>query len=106
MADKTFNDTACCPDVPVCPSYIADAVGEAAPAFDPFNVFTVKKPSCCAIKVTTSAGSFTMMKDEVLMQSEPFECLLSSISFEVLDDGTVDGTCAEKVHIIVQNTGI
>ena len=47
-----------------------------------------------------------MMKDEVLMQSEPFECLLSSISFEVLDDGTVDGTCAEKVHIIVQNTGI
>lgn len=106
MADKTFNDAACCPDVPLCPAYIADAVGVAAPAFEPFNVFTVKKAPCCVINVTTSAGSFTMLKDETLLQSETFTCLLDSISYEVISDGTVDGSCADSVHIIVQNTGI
>jgi len=92
---KDWEDSGikCLPD---CRSYVADAIGEANPVFEPFNTFTIIKPTCCTLRITTSAGSFTMRKGEVSYQSDKFDCPLTAISVEV-----TDGDCLEDVHIVV-----
>ena len=78
-----------------CVPYTADSYGVASPSFEPFRSFTIIKPECCDLVVTTSAGTITLRKGETNFTSSVFACDLTSIS--------ISGDCVDKTHIIVQS---
>ena len=92
LSDWSDSGIKCKPD---CVPYIGDSYGEASPTFSPFTSFTIIKPACCDLIVTTSAGTFTLRKGETNFTSSIFACELTSIS--------IAGDCVDKTHIIVQS---
>jgi hypothetical protein len=58
--------------------------------------FSITKPACCKVKVTTSIGSFTLVSGIQHYSTSDFESTVSIISVEI-----VEGTCSlSDVHLI------
>lgn len=82
-----------------CTAYMDSAINDPAPAFEPFNEFIIKKPSCCVLTVTTSAGEITIPKGVEAFTSIKFDCLVEDLTLSGCDDLT-------DVTVIVMNSGI
>lgn len=81
--------------VAACNPTISSAFGDDLSALLPGNSIAIQKPSCCAIKVTTSAGDFLVRKGMVAYSTTDFNCPVTVTAVEV-----VDGTC-EVSEVIV-----
>lgn len=82
--------------------YMAYFEGEAAPVVEPFNTFSVIKPPCCVITVTTDAGTITIPQGMESYCPAKFDCALTSIEIAIIEgDCTID-----DVKLYVQHTGV
>jgi hypothetical protein len=77
----------CVPDV-ICEPTISSAPGNALGTLLPGTSVSVQKSNCCALKVTTSAGSFIVSKDVTGYSTGDFKCPVTVTAVEVLS-----GTC-------------
>lgn len=73
---------ACAPSIS---SSTADALGSLLPG----HSVSIQKDNCCALKVTTSAGSFIVSKDFTGYSTGDFDCTVTVTAVEVLS-----GTCS------------
>jgi hypothetical protein len=81
---------------PTCSPLICEAYGNDLSTLCAGHNFSITKPSCCSIKVTTSAGSFTLVNGIQYYSTSDFSCPITISKVEV-----VSGNCAlSSVHII------
>lgn len=78
----------CVPAV-ICEPGITSAFANALGTLQPGHSVSIQKTNCCAIKVTTSAGSFIVSKDVTGYSTGNFDCTVTVTGVEVLS-----GTCA------------
>lgn len=84
--------TQVCPPLD-CVPYLASSIGDPAPFFEPFDTFSVVKPRCCEIVISTSAGSVVIPEGVESFTSPSFPCTISDLS--------VEGDCVDEVYIVV-----
>lgn len=72
----------------VCEPTISSAPGNALGTLLPGTSVSVQKSNCCALKVTTSAGSFIVSKDVTGYSTGDFNCPVTVTAVEILS-----GTC-------------
>lgn len=95
LQDWVDTGRQCNPDEqPICDQYIGDAMGDDVSELEAGNYFVIKKPTCCELTVTTSAGSFTLKKGEVGFESSIFDCPVTIDS--------IVGDCLAQTHVIIQ----
>lgn len=75
---------------------ISDALADDLSGLLPGTSFTITKPQYCAIRVTTTIGSFTIRSGETLYSTQEFKQSFSVTAVEI-----VSGNCSlDCVHII------
>lgn len=75
---------------------ISEAFGNDLSTLQAGHNFSITKPSCCKIKVTTSVGSFHVLENIQFYNTSDFECPITITAVEV-----ISGNCAlDKIHII------
>lgn len=79
--------------VTTCVPYMDSATGVSSPIFQPFNTFTIHKPDCCTLTVTTDAGTITIPASVPAYSSCKFDCDLTFI--------TIEGDCVDSTTIFV-----
>jgi hypothetical protein len=85
-----------CADNQISSCNISEAFGNDLSTLLPGNNFSITKPSCCKVKVTTSVGSFHVIAGIQSYNTSDFNCPISVNSVEV-----VSGTCSlDQIHII------
>jgi hypothetical protein len=95
-APATFTLGLCpIPDLTKLPS-ISEGFGDDLSTLLEGNNFSITKPACCKIKITTSIGSFHMMKGVQFYNTSDFLIPITISNVEI-----VDGDCAlDAIHII------
>lgn len=94
-APSSFTVGACDID-PACNPSITEAFGDDLSTLAAGHNFSITKPSCCKIKVTTSVGSFHVLDNIQFYNTSDFGCPVTISAIEV-----VSGNCTlDKVHII------
>jgi hypothetical protein len=84
-------------EIPVCE--ISEAFGNDLSTLKSGKSFSITKPSCCKIKITTDIGSFHVLDGIQHYSSSDFTCPFNITNVEI-----VGGTCTlDKVHIISNN---
>lgn len=91
--DPSWSEIECCK--PMIASYKGDQIPAIVPQY---NIFSVYKPQCCTVTVTTSAGEIIIPDSVVAFTAEKFDCPLSEFS--------VSGDCLSNVTVFLQNTGV
>lgn len=84
-----------CVAATVCTPTISSAFADDLSALLPGNSISIQKPSCCAIKVTTSAGNFLVRKGMMAYSTADFNCPVTVTAVDV-----VSGTC-DVAEVIV-----
>jgi hypothetical protein len=84
----------CVPAV-VCEPGITSAFANDLSTLQPGHSVAIQKTNCCAIKVTTSAGSFIVSKDVTGYSTGNFDCPVTVTAVDILS-----GTC-DKADIVV-----
>ena len=75
---------------------ISEAFGNDLSTLQAGHNFSITKPSCCKIKVTTSIGSFHVLENIQFYNTSDFECPITITAIEI-----VSGNCAlDKIHVI------
>jgi hypothetical protein len=82
--------------IPACIPVISEAYGIDISTLQPSHNFSIQKPDCCVVRVTTSAGTFTVQKGVGFYNTSDFYCLITITAVEILS-----GTCElDKIYII------
>lgn len=85
----------------VCTPTISSAPGDTLAGLLPGTSISVQKNSCCAIKVSTSAGDFIVSKEVTGYSTGDFKCDVTVTGVEVLS-----GTCSlSDVIVTTQRAG-
>jgi hypothetical protein len=75
---------------------ISESFADDLATLKPGNNFSITKPSCCVVKVTTNIGSFTLIEGIQHYSTSDFTCVVTIDSVEV-----VSGSCdLSQIHII------
>jgi hypothetical protein len=75
---------------------ICEAFGDDLSTLCAGHNFSITKPSCCKIKVTTDIGSFHVLDNIQFYNTSDFKCLVTVISVDI-----VSGNCTlDSIHII------
>jgi hypothetical protein len=85
-----------CIDPQVIDCEITEAFGDDLSTLKPGNNFSITKPSCCVVKVTTNIGPFTLVEGIQHYSTSDFTCLVTIDSVEVISGGCT----LDKIHII------
>jgi hypothetical protein len=82
--------------IPVCTPVISEAYGNNISTLQASNNFSIQKPDCCVVRVTTDAGTFTVQKGVGYYSTSDFQCLVTVTAVEI-----VSGNCTlDSVYII------
>lgn len=85
-----------CVDPQILNCAISEAFGDDLSPLLPGNNFSITKPACCKIKVTTNIGIFHVLDNVQFYNTSDFSCPVEIESVEI-----VSGSCTlDKVHII------
>jgi len=75
---------------------ICEAFGDDLSTLCAGHNFSITKPACCKIKVTTSVGTFHVLENIQFYNSSDFKCPITITAIEI-----ISGSCSlDKVHII------
>jgi hypothetical protein len=74
-----------CQIATVCEPTISSAPGDTLTGLLPGHSVAIQKASCCAIKVTTSAGSFIVRKGMTAYSTADFACPVTVAAVEILE---------------------
>jgi hypothetical protein len=81
---------------PDCNPLICEASGDDLSTLCAGHNFSITKPSCCVVKITTSIGSFTIQEGIQHYSTSDFACVVSITEVEI-----ISGNCLlNKIHII------
>lgn len=91
----TFTVGVCTLPIACLPT-ISEAFGNDLSTLLPSNNFSIQKPTCCKIKITTSVGSFHVLEDIGAYTTSDFDCTITITNVEI-----VKGNCTlDKIYII------
>jgi hypothetical protein len=93
--NKPFTLGACDID-PQCSPLICEAFGNDLSTLCAGHNFSITKPSCCKIKVTTDIGSFTLVGGIQHYSTSDFQCPVTITAIEILGGGCT----LDQIHII------
>jgi hypothetical protein len=80
---------------------ISSAYGNDLTSLSPGNSVAIQKPSCCEVRVVTSAGSFLVRKGMTAYSTADFNCPVTVSAVEI-----VSGSCtAAEVIVTTQGKG-
>ena len=86
-----------------CSPKMVDFLGDSAPKNCEFNSFSLEIPSCCGVKITTSAGSYTFdPKNYTRILCEDFDCLLTDYKIEGLNNS--DKECVDSIRTYLKKS--
>jgi hypothetical protein len=88
-----------CVPVVVCAPSISSAPADTLSGLLPGHSISIQKNNCCAIRVTTSAGSFIVSKDVTGYSTGDFDCPVTVTGVTVLS-----GTCTLADIIVTTQT--
>jgi hypothetical protein len=69
---------------PTCLPLISDCFGNDLSTLQPSHNFSIQKPNCCKIKITTTIGSFMLSKEINQYTTSDFGCLINITSVDIL----------------------
>lgn len=94
--DPLLINNSNCNTVETCLPSISEAYGNDLSTLLPSHNFSIQKPDCCVVKVTTNVGIFSVQKGVGFYNTSDFKCLISITGVEILS-----GNCTlDKVYII------
>lgn len=94
--DPLLINNSNCNTVETCLPSISEAYGNDLSTLLPSHNFSIQKPDCCVVKVTTNVGVFSVQKGVGFYNTSDFKCPISITEVEILS-----GSCTlDKVYII------
>jgi hypothetical protein len=94
--DPLLINNSNCNTVETCLPSISEAYGNDLSTLLPSHNFSIQKPDCCVVKVTTNVGVFSVQKGVGFYNTSDFKCPISITGVEILS-----GSCTlDKVYII------
>ena len=95
-APSSFVYGSCVKPDEIADCTISEAFGDDLSTLLPGNNFSITKPACCKIKVTTNIGTFHVVENIQHYSTSDFKCPVTITAVDI-----ISGTCTkDKIHII------
>lgn len=83
-------------NIEICQPSISSAYANNLSTLQTFHNFSITKPKCCEVQITTSIGNFILNKEISFYSSSDFNCPIS-----ISEVSVISGNCTlDKIYII------